>query len=245
VEIIRKDARNYRALLPCIVSALLADITASAWGIHHVHYTVAMPGLATFITLQGVLLLLKAAVAGLAFGMAAYLFVYVQNNIKKYSIRYIHPSWLIPVTGGVLIIVMCYLAGTGDYTGLGVVAEHPGGVSIVHAFLPGGAGHWSWLWKLVFTAVTLGTGFKGGEVTPLFFIGATLGNTLSWLGGAPADLFAALGFIAVFAGATKTPLASTLLGLELFGINYLPCYLVACFMAYLCSGRIGIYSSKV
>lgn len=78
----------------------------------------------------------------------------------------------------------------------------------------------SWLWKTIYTTLTLGTGFKGGEVTPLFYIGSTLGNTLSTLMNAPVSLFAALGFIAVFAGATNTPLASTIMGIELFGSEY-------------------------
>ena len=100
--------------------------------------------------------------------------------------------------------------------------------------------------------MTLSSGFKGGEVTPLFFIGAALGNTAAQRHGAPVDLFAGLGFVAVFAGATNTPLACTIMGLELFLPNspglmnsgfgiYLP---VACFVAYLVSGHSGIYSAQ-
>ena len=96
----------------------------------------------------------------------------------------------------------------------------------------------------MFTAVTVGSGFKGGEVTPLFFIGATLGNTIAGLLNAPVTLFAALGFVAVFAGATNTPLACTLMGLELFGADAAAYIAVACFVAYLCSGRAGIYASQ-
>jgi H+/Cl- antiporter ClcA len=101
------------------------------------------------------------------------------------------------------------------------------------------------LWKIVFTAITLNMGFKGGEVTPLFFIGATLGNTLAVLMGAPIDLMAALGFIAVFAGATNTPLACTIMGVELFGGGHILYYAVACFMAYYFSGHSGIYASQI
>src|SRR5206468_9224698 len=115
---------------------------------------------------------------------------------------------------------------------------------IVSAFNPGGAGYMSWFWKLLLTAITLSTGFKGGEVTPLFFIGATLGNTLATLGSAPVDLFAGLGFIAVFAGATNTPLACTFMGIELFGADHVLYYAVACFTAYYFSGHSGIYQSQ-
>ena len=103
---------------------------------------------------------------------------------------------------------------------------------------------WSWAWKLLFTAITLGSGFKGGEVTPLFFIGATLGHALALALGAPVDLFAGLGFIAVFAGATNTPLACTMMGVELFGAHHTVYFAVACFIAYLFSGHAGIYSGQ-
>ena len=88
-------------------------------------------------------------------------------------------------------------------------------------------------------------GFRGGEVTPLFFIGATLGNTLAWVMGAPVDLFAAIGFVAVFAGATNTPLACTIMGIELFGAQGTIYIATACFLAYYFSGHTGIYQSQV
>jgi H+/Cl- antiporter ClcA len=164
--------------------------------------------------------------------------------IKQYAQRYIQPAWLIPAVGGVIIIALCWLLGTRDYLGLGVTSQTPSGVSIVNAFHAGGADSWSWLWKLLFTAITLGMGFKGGEVTPLFFIGATLGNTLALLLGAPVDLFAGLGFIAVFAGATNTPIACTLMGVELFGSSHVLYFAVACFTAYYFSGHSGIYKAQ-
>ena len=104
--------------------------------------------------------------------------------------------------------------------------------------------YWAWWWKLVFTAVTLAAGFKGGEVTPLFFIGAGLGNALSSLLGAPTDLFAALGFVAIFAGASNTPLACTLMCIEPFGAGQTVYIATACFLAYLSSGHSGIYLSQ-
>jgi H+/Cl- antiporter ClcA len=152
--------------------------------------------------------------------------------------------WLVPVAGGLIIIGLTYLAGTFDYLGLGVTTPRGKGVSIVTAFKEGGATSWSWSWKLLFTAVTLSSGFKGGEVTPLFFIGATLGNTLAGLLGAPVDLFAGLGFIAVFAGATNTPLACTMMGVELFGGEHVLYFAIACFTAYFFSGHSGIYTSQ-
>jgi PII-like signaling protein len=137
-----------------------------------------------------------------------------------------------------------YLVGTPDYLGLGVQGRSPQSITLLSSFHSGGAAPWSWAWKLLFTAVTLAAGFKGGEVTPLFFIGAALGNTLATLLGAPVDLFAGLGFIAVFAGATNTPLACTVMGIELFGAHYTLYFAVACFVAYYFSGHSGIYGAQ-
>jgi H+/Cl- antiporter ClcA len=117
-------------------------------------------------------------------------------------------------------------------------------VSILSSFQAGGATPWSWLWKTLFTAITLSAGFKGGEVTPLFFIGAALGNAMAVLMGAPVDLFAGLGFVAVFAGATNTPLACTLMGVELFGGSQVLYLAIACFVAYFSSGHSSIYLSQ-
>jgi H+/Cl- antiporter ClcA len=100
------------------------------------------------------------------------------------------------------------------------------------------------LGKTVFTAVTLGSGFKGGEVTPLFYIGSTLGHWVGGLLNEPTALFAALGFLAVFAGASNTPLACTLMGVELFGAHHAVSFAVVCFLAYQCSGHRGIYRAQ-
>ena len=149
-----------------------------------------------------------------------------------------------PVAGGLIIIALTFALGTTDYLGLGVTGKTVNSISIVNAFHAGGVTSWSWMWKLLFTAITLSTGFKGGEVTPLFFIGAALGNTIALLCGAPVDRFAAMGFIAVFAGATNTPLACTLMGVELFGGDYALYFAVACFTAYYFSGHTGIYTAQ-
>jgi H+/Cl- antiporter ClcA len=124
-----------------------------------------------------------------------------------------------------------------------VTATDPQQVTIVSSFRDGGADRWSWALKGLFTTITVSSGFKGGEVTPLFFIGASLGNALAQLLHAPVALFAALGFVAVFAGATKTPVACTVMGLELFGLQASGWIATACAVAYLCSGPTGIYAA--
>lgn len=240
LEVLAIGVIRYDALVPCLIAAVFADWVCSAWGIHHTHYQILFSPDTPF----DYLLLAKVIVAGIAFGLAGFLFSTCMHQIKKYSKQFIRPAWLIPVVGGLIIIAFCRVLGTEDYTGLGVLSKDPGGVSIVNAFKDIEISRWAWLWKLLFTAITLAMGFKGGEVTPLFFIGAALGHTIAVLVGAPVDLFAGIGFIAVFAGATNTPIACTLMGVELFGTSNVLYFAVACFTAYYFSGHSGIYSAQ-
>jgi H+/Cl- antiporter ClcA len=248
LEVIAIGRIQYNALLPCLIAALVADVTVSAWGVHHTPYHIGVVNTGQQFYGHNIpvsfLLLGKVIVASALFGLASWAFAKAVHLIKSFSLKWIKVNWLIPVCGGLVIILLTYILGKPDYLSLGVNAEYPGAVTIVSAFQHGGAHFFSWLWKLIYTAVTLGTGFKGGEVTPLFYIGATLGNTLADLMNAPVSLFAALGFIAVFAGATNTPLACTLMGIELFGGEYAIFFAVACFTAYFFSGEGGIYSAQ-
>ena len=247
LEVLAIGRIKYDALMPCLIASLLADIVCSAYPIHHTHYSIASAAghtdLLPFISFD-LLLLAKVLAAGVLFGLASFLFARLTHAIKNNSKKYITAPWLVPAVGGVLVIGISYLLGTFDYLGLGVTAASPDGVSIVSSFSEGGANYFSWFWKLLLTAITLGMGFKGGEVTPLFFIGAALGNTIAVLAGAPVDLMAGLGFIAVFAGATNTPLACTMMGIELFGSENVIYFAVACFTAYYFSGHSGIYQSQ-
>ncbi len=246
MEVIALGKVTYGAILPCLVAAIAADQSCLAWGIQHTHYHVEsripvgglnqLPG--------SFLLLAKVAVAGIVFGLAGRFFSELAHGSHHaFRTRIKRPEWRAAI-GGLIIIGLVQLVGTRDYLGLGVASSDSSAVTILSCFREGGAGHWSWLWKTLFTVVTLGCGFKGGEVTPLFFIGAALGNTLAIMSGSPVDLFAAIGFVAVFAGATNTPLACTVMAMELFGGEYAVFYAVACVMAYLTSGHSGIYLSQ-
>jgi len=234
---------RYDALIPVLVAGLVGDYTCAAWGIHHTPYHIAVGSAVGPFKIEPLLLAQVVAVAML-FGLTSRLFAGATHAVKSAFARYVPYAPLRPAIGGVLVIALVALVGTRDFLGIGVTSPESGAVTILSAFTAGGASPWSWFWKLLFTAVTLGSGFKGGEVTPLFFIGATLGNALAWLMGAPVDLFAGLGFIAVFAGATNTPLACTVMGIELFGSGHAVYFAVACFVAYLFSGHAGIYSAQ-
>ena len=253
IEVLAIGRMNYEALVPCLIGAVAGDWTTAAWGTHHTHYLIGSINTTNQVGLDG-LLLLKVAMAGVVFGLVSRLFVACVHGVKQLLHRTIHNPLLRPVLGGVVVIALVYLLGTRDFLGLGVTGNpaDPGAVSITSSFTPGGADAWSWWWKIVFTAITLGAGFKGGEVTPLFFVGAALGNTLAWLTGAPVDLFAGLGFVAVFAGATNTPLACIVMSMELFGAGaglidsgFVVYSAVACCLAYAVSGHKGIYRSQL
>ena len=136
-----------------------------------------------------------------------------------------------------MILGLTLLLGTNKYLGLGIP-------TIVESFevqqMP-----WVFFFKILFTAITLGFGFKGGEVTPLFFIGASLGSALSLILPLPVGLLAAMGFVAVFAGASNTPLASSIMAIELFGVECAPYVAIACVIAYMITGHNGIYHSQI
>lgn len=244
LEVLTIGRLSYIALIPCLFAAIVGDWSCTVWGIGHTHYTVAaLPHITGARLLDG-LLLLKVSIAAVAFGLVSVLFASLTHGIQAASKRLIANALLRPVLGACVLILLTYWLGTRDYLGLGVTAFGAEQITISSCFKLGGATSASWFWKLLFTAVTLGTGFKGGEVTPLFFIGAALGNALAALLGAPVDLLAAIGFAAVFAGATNTPLASTLMAIELFGAEHAIYYATGCFIAYVASGHSSIYSAQ-
>jgi len=247
MEVLTIGRIQYDALIPALIAAVIADKTVAAWQVQHTHYRIDT--LASSLTTDSLfhydlLLLGKVIIAAAVFGLASFLFARMVHEIKSVCLKIFKHKWMIPVFGGLIIIGFTLVLGKPDYLSLGIDAEYAGAVTLPSAFHMGGADTWSWFWKTVYTTVTLGTGFKGGEVTPLFYIGATLGNTLSGILNAPVSLFAALGFIGVFAGATNTPLACTFMGIELFGGEYALLFAVACFTAYLFSGHSGIYSAQ-
>lgn len=241
LEVLTIGRMSYEALIPCLIASVVGDWTCHAWGIHHTDYHRAISEVASL----DVFLIIKAAIAGGLFGLASVLFAELSHALKDGFGRVTRP-WLRPVLGGLAVVLVARALGTTDYLGLGVYAppSNPGAVTILSCFRDGGAGMSSWWWKLALTALTLSSGFKGGEVTPLFFIGAALGNALARPLGLPVDLAAGLGFVAVFAGATNTPLACTIMGIELFGAAHTVPLAAACFFAYYFSGHSGIYSSQ-
>ena len=223
---------RYDAIVPALTASVVGDLVVRALGVHHT----PLPAIAS-VTLTP-LLLAKVILAGLVFGLTSVAFSELTHGIKRVFAATVRWPPARPLIGGVLIIALTYLVRTYDYNGLSL--------PLITKALAGGAGvvAFAFALKLLFTSVTLGTGFQGGEVTPLFVIGATLGATLGHLLGVPVPLMAALGFVAVFAGATNTPLACTIMGAELFGGGVLVLFAVACVVSYVFSSHRGIYGSQ-
>lgn len=244
LEVLTIGRLNHGALIPCLFAAIVGDWSCTMWGIGHTHYSVASLPIVDGARSLNWILLGKVSVAAVGFGLVSALFASLTHGIQRVSRRVVPNALLRPVLGASVLLLLTYWLGTRDYLGLGVTAPSSEHVTISSCFHLGGATSASWFWKLLFTAVTLGTGFKGGEVTPLFFIGAALGNSLAIMMGGPIDLFAAIGFVAVFTGATNTPLASTVMAIELFGAEHAVYYAVGCMVAYLASGHTGIYSTQ-
>jgi H+/Cl- antiporter ClcA len=230
LEVLAIGRLRYDALFPCIVAALAADQVCLAWGVHHTHYA------ASQLAPVGIWSVAAVMVGGVAFGLTARLFAMATHWMSALFKRLIAWPPLRPVVGGILIATAVWSLDDYRYIGLGIP-------DIVRS-LQAPMAPWDFLGKFGFTVLSLGAGFKGGEVTPLFYIGATLGNALAPLLHLPLPMLAALGFVAVFAGAANTPIATTLMAMELFGASIGPMAALACITAYCFSGDTGIYSAQ-
>jgi H+/Cl- antiporter ClcA len=234
LEVLALGTVAYDAFAPCLMAAFVGEMVTRAWGVHHTLYTVtAVP---QHMNLRG---LASAMAAGVAFGLMAMAFSQLTHRIKKLGIRLVPWPPLRPFFGGALVAATVFSIGTTHtmrFLGLGISEI----VAAFHQPLP----PTDFAVKALFTSLTLGAGFKGGEVTPLFFIGATMGNALSHILPLPPGLLAGMGFVAVFAGAANTPIASTLMACELFGTEAGVYAGIACVLSYLFSGHSGIYTAQ-
>ncbi|MFY8034690.1 MAG: chloride channel protein, partial [Flexibacteraceae bacterium] len=229
LEFMQLGKLRFKAILPALFCGFIADYTTTNLGIQHTQYQIGV------IPSVGIINLLQMAVAGVAFGGAAWLFIKGMQYAKFAMNKYVQSPFLKPVVSGILFIGLTLLFGT-DYHSLGIPV-------IERSFLQQ-SDWYVFLLKIVFTVVTLSGGYKGGEATPLFFIGATLGSALSFVFPLPVGLLAGAGFIAVFGSATKTPLASIVIGYELFGWEGLVFFAIACLVANLITGKNSVYEGQ-
>jgi H+/Cl- antiporter ClcA len=222
---------RYNSIFPSFAAAILANQVTHLWHASHTVYHIPLVPPTTLLNLG------YAVIAGIIFGICAATFskaLRYTGQLFKTQIKY--PP-LRPLVGGLVLVLLIYVMGNAQYIGLGIP-------TIVAAFeqqMP----IYAFTIKIILTVITLAAGFKGGEVTPLFFIGATLGSALAIILPLPVALLAGMGFVAVFAGATNTPLACTLMALELFGSQCGVYVAIACIVAYFLSGHTGIYGRQV
>ncbi len=232
LEVFVVGRMRYDSIIPSFLAAIFANEAAHLFPIHHTQYTIPSNVIPNLWAPE----FIWAIVAGICFGLAGRLFsnaTHFWSKVFKEKIKY--PP-LRPVIGGIVIAVAVYFVGT-RWIGLGIP-------TIEEAFVKQ-LNFDDFLLKILFTSFTLGAGFKGGEVTPLFFTGATLGSALSLILPLDMALLAGMGFVAVFSGATNTPIACTLMGIELFGHEAAVYIGVACAIAYVFSGHTGIYGEQI
>lgn len=230
IEVVNVGSMQYAALLPCLVSALLGVWISSQMGLAPTAFKLAATAELNPVTI-GQVLLLGALLAALSIAFCELL-----HATPRLYAKFFPNPYLRVVAGGILIIALTKLLGTTDYNGAGS--------AVIAAAMAGQALPWAFALKMLFTALTLGAGYKGGEIVPIFFTGATFGCAVAPLLGLPAPLGAALGMVALFCGCTNSPLASICLGLEVFGGQCLPLFALVCAVSYMLSSYFSLYHEQ-
>ena len=230
IEVLYFSRVSFKSIIPSFLTAYVAYYTVEFFQIPHTHYQQPYIPELHLQTIPWLIL------AGILFGLTARMFSTTVHFFSEKAKEFISFPPLRPFFGGLLFAAVIYFTGATQYLGLGIP-------TIVESFQTAQTGD-VFLLKLIATAFILGMGFKGGEVTPLFFIGAALGSALSAFVPLPVSLLAAMGFVAVFSGATHTPLACTIMGIELFGLESGIYVAIVCITAYFFSGYLGIYTAQ-
>jgi H+/Cl- antiporter ClcA len=231
LEVVSIGRIEYDALAPALVAAIVGDYVTRHLGVVHTAYP-ATP----FVELTPVVLAKLGAIAGMM-AVTTMAFVELTHRMKHLLEGRVPRLPVRMFLGGAAVVVMWKVIGTSDYLGLGVP-------TIVRAFTDPGLPAYAFAAKLVFTSVTLASGFLGGEVTPLFFVGATLGSVMARMLGLPLELGAGVGLAAVFGSAANTPVALSIMAVELLGAHIFPHVVIVTVLAYLLSGHRGIYPSQ-
>ncbi len=229
IEVINVGKISYAGIVPCIISAVTAFSVSNMFGIEPVSFMIPEYDLNAPLVLKTVLIAIILAVMAIAFCSAIKhteeLFKFLFKN------RYIRA-----ISGGLLVLALSFIFSSGDYNGAGmnVIENAMKGIARPEAFIV----------KLLFTAISIAAGFKGGEIVPAFFVGSTLGCVLGSLLGVDGCLGAAIGFVALFCGVVNCPVASTILAVEVFGSHYIILFAIVCAVSYMMSGRYSLYKSQ-
>lgn len=230
LEVISVGILYYVALIPCLVSSIVAYAISLAFKLAPTRFVVTVEPLAAMT-------LLKVVVLAIACAIVSMVFCILLHKTEELANSYIKSGCIRAILGGVVLIGLTLAVGSTDYNGAGTDI-------IESAINDGVAPSWAFFWKIIFTVITIACGFKGGEVIPTFFIGATLGCVLGPIIGLPAGFAAAIGLAAVFCGNVNCPIASIVLSVELFGSGELIYFALACAISYMLSGYFSLYSSQ-
>ena len=230
LEVISVGIIHYSAFVPCLVASIAALGISRLFGIAGEHFAL------NAVNLEWGLLLRVAGLSVLC-ALLSIVFCLVMHGSEHILKKYIPNDFIRVFVGGTVIVCLTILLGTGQFNGAGMD-------SIKTAVEEGFTRPDAFFWKLIFTAITLGVGFKGGEVVPCFFVGASFGCLIGPLLGIPAGFAAAVGLVCVFCGAVNCPIASILLSIELFGSGAVIYFALSCGIAYMLSGYFGLYSSQ-
>ena len=220
----------HAAFIPCLTASLVAYGVSILMGVEPTHFAMTAPELELWM-------LVRVAVLAALCALVCVLLCGTLHMVEKWMHAHLANPWLRILAGGAAVVAVTHLCGTTDYNGAGMEV-------ITAAVEQGQARPLAFLLKIVFTSITLAAGFKGGEVVPSFFVGATFGCAVGPLLGIPAEFAAAIGLVAVFCGAVNCPLASIFLSVELFGDGGLLYFALACGISYMLSGYNGLYSSQ-
>ena len=231
LEVVDVGSMQYAALLPCLVSALLGVFISGKMGLAPEAFVLQAEAAPTPDNLVRVIIL------GALLAALSIFFCELLHVTPKLYRKFFPNIYLRVAAGGVLIIALTKLLGTTDYNGAGA--------AVIEAAIDGEAVPYAFLLKMLFTALTLGAGFKGGEIVPIFFTGATFGCVAAPLLGIPAGFGAALGLAGVFCGASNCVVASLVLAIELFGAQGLWYFAIVCGITYALSGYAGLYHSQL
>lgn len=230
LEVVSVGIVHYSALFPCLLASLVTTGVTRLLGVHPEGYVLmGGPALDWQFMLRTGLLAIACALLSMAFCVL----MHKTNHLYK---KYLPNQYLRVLAGAAILIVLTLLVGSRDYNGAGG--------DIIEAALAGHAVPYAFLLKMLFTAVTLGAGFRGGEIVPTFFVGATFGCAAAPLLGLDPAFGGAIGMIALFCGVTNCPLASIFLSIELFGSSHVLFFALACALSYLLSGKFSLYSAQ-
>jgi len=230
MEVISVGIMQYSALVPCVIASLSAFSVAQAFGVGQEQFLVDwVPNFTIFSATKVTILAVLCAVLSIAFCIMLHQTEHLYKKLFK-------NPYLRIVIGGCLIIVLTLLVGDQTYNGTGM--------HVIEEAMEGHVVPYSFLLKMLFTALTIGAGYKGGEIVPSFFIGATFGCLFGNIIGFAPDLCAAVGMTSLFCGVTNCPITSLLISFELFGYEGMPYYLLAIAFSSMLSGYYGLYSSQ-